>query len=918
MPAPSSREGVATRIQGSIAYKVPADAALRFYQLNPGKSFEEFLRPLLRQQVGEEIRKASFERISGAHRLELEASLNLALGARLRGLGLNLLSVNVDSVRMALSGAVASTQPIPEAKLLVIGLDGADWRIIDPLLRSGKLPTLAKLIRNGVRARLKSVEPILSPVIWTTAATGFLPAQHGILDFLVRDVRTGKDVPVTSRHRRVKAVWNLLSDSGVSVGVIGWWATWPAEFVEGYIVSDRVAYQLFDQSFSSDDSIGGRTFPPDLYRRIRPLIKSPAEIGTAELKRYLRYSNVPNSKLTSDFVSREKELKTVLASTSTYESIAIALSSTGFNSFEAIYFEGIDTVSHLFMPFRAPQRPEISAEDFNTYSQAVDAFYVRQDQILGEILARADPQAGVLIVSDHGFKSESDRPQRESRVNYASAASWHRKVGILIASGGEFRSGVVLQEASILDLTPTILAYFGLPVGEDMQGRPMTDAFRPEFLQAHPITYRPSWETQAPPAAPEASADPEGDRALREKLLALGYLSREGKLTANNLGNALMAEGKVDEALPEFEKAVLAAPRLVMARINLARAYFAKGDSNRARQEVEQALRLDSSSPEASVLLAEIDLVQDRGDAAQQRLEKLVIQEPSMGAAHRLLGQTFLARGDLIHAEAEFQSALIIDPDDAQSLNDLGILERRSGKLEESEVRFRQAIEADPSYFAAISNLATAAMESDNLAEAEKLLERALELAPEDPAVHNNRGNLFLRKGDLDTAASEFRRALELKPHYAEPHNGLGAVYSQRNEQRKAEEEFKESITLDSKSAEPRVNLARLYRAQGRKREAEEELRQFLQGVPGDASASLELGRILLDSGNARESVRVSEVSLKKNPQNFSLWNLQGESRWQVGDRKGAIESFRRSLEMNPFQPEIAARLQEASTGASP
>jgi Tfp pilus assembly protein PilF len=917
-PAPVSREGVASRVRGSLTYGIPAESALRLYQITAGASLADYLRPLLRQEIVKEVRGASFAQISGAHRVELEASLRIALGARLRGLGLSLLSVRVDSVRMALPGAPASREPIPGSKLLVIGLDGADWRVIDPLLRRGQLPTLAKLIQDGVRARLKSVDPILSPVVWTTAATGFLPSEHGILDFLVRDTRTGKEVPVTSRHRKVKAVWNLLSDSGVSVGVIGWWATWPAEYVDGYIVSDRVAYQLFGQNFDRDDVIGGRTFPPDLYQKIRPLVQAPSSVDASELKRYLRYSSRGSAPPSVDFASREKEFKTVLASTSTFEGIALALGSNGFNSFEAIYFEGIDTVSHLFMPFHPPQRPGISSQDFDTFSEAVDAFYARQDQILGEILAKADPGTGIVILSDHGFKSESDRPRGESRINYASAASWHRKYGIFVASGGRFRKGASLSEVSILDLTPTILTYFGLPVGEDMQGRPMTEVFQPEFLQEHPVTYRPSWETQAPPTVAEQLADPEGDKAIREKLLALGYLSREGQLTSNNLGSALLSEGKVDEAIREFESAVHAAPSLVLARINLARAYLLKGDSPKARREVEQALRLDPASSEATLLLAELEFSQENDASAEKRLRNLLRQDPSMSAAHRLLGQVFLSRGETKRAEVEFLQAVSIDPDDAQSQNSLGILLRESGMPEEAESRFRMAIEADPNSFAALSNLATSAMDRDDLAEAERMMERAIAIAPDDPVVRNNRGNLFLRKGEIDKAASEFHRALKQNPRYAAPHNGLGAVHSHKGEARQAEVEFRVAISLDPRFPDPRLNLARLHWGQGKKREAEQDLREYLEVVPREAHASLELGRLLLDSGRARESAELCEASLRDHPANYSLWNLKGESLWQLGRMDGAIDSFRRSLEANPFQPEISARLREAATGVSP
>ena len=76
-----------------------------------------------------------------------------------------------------------------------------------------------------------------SPVIWTTMATGLLPAEHGITDFVV--ATPGGDVPVSSSLRRAPALWNMLSQAGRRVAVLGWWATWPAETVRGVVVTDR-------------------------------------------------------------------------------------------------------------------------------------------------------------------------------------------------------------------------------------------------------------------------------------------------------------------------------------------------------------------------------------------------------------------------------------------------------------------------------------------------------------------------------------------------------------------------------------------------------------------------------------------------------------------------------------------------------
>ena len=136
-----------------------------------------------------------------------------------------------------------SDKPHP---VLIVGWDGADWELLDPMLAADRLPNLASLIHRGASADLWSLKPMISPLIWTSVATGYLPDVHGILDFVRSDPQDGHPVPVTSADRKVPALWNIFSDAGFSVGVVAWWATWPAEKVNGVVVSDRVAYQLGD------------------------------------------------------------------------------------------------------------------------------------------------------------------------------------------------------------------------------------------------------------------------------------------------------------------------------------------------------------------------------------------------------------------------------------------------------------------------------------------------------------------------------------------------------------------------------------------------------------------------------------------------------------------------------------------------
>ncbi len=911
-PRLSSSEGVSVEVVGEVSYRIPAERVLQVHRRAHGDPVGALLHPFLRTAVFEAVRGASFSRISGAHRFELESMLSTRLGPRLREAGLRFLGVRVEAVRVA-AGSLAGVRlrSIPGNRLLVIGLDGADWRVIDPLVAQGKLPHLARLIAGGTRARLRSIEPILSPVVWTTIATGFLPEEHGILDFLVTDTRTGERVPVTSRQRKVRAIWNLLGDAGVAVGIIAWWATWPAEEVDGYLVSDRVAYQLLGQGRLSDRDPKGKAHPPDLFGKIQPLVVLPEAITDRDLAPFVGLEGDAAESWPGRSENRIDEFRTVLAASRTYEGIAQALGSGGFQPFEAIYFEGIDTTSHLFMPFRPPKRPGISAQDYQRFSRAVDAFYVHQDDVIGRLLEKASPGTSVLVISDHGFRSEADRPARESRIGYATAATWHRRYGILIATGGPFRKGATLNEASALDIAPTILAFFGLPIGEDMQGRPIRELFTPEFLKEHPVRYRPSWETGR--FAPAADVvDPAGDQALKEKLLSLGYLSQEGSLSHNNLGNSRLSRGDVEGAIREFLKAVEEAPGFALARVNLGRSYLARGDLALARQALEAAMRLSPDSPEAQLLLANLERVEGKREAAELRLRRVLQLDSSLGEAHKSLALLYQESGRVEMAVEAYRRGIAIDPEDPEGYNNLGVLFREQGRPEEAEVQFRKAIEADSDYAGAYNNLALISMDRQEWDKAEQQLRQALERSPDDPTIHNNLGNLHFRRERPEQAEAEYRRALELRPRYAEPHNGLGAIRGMRGDRAGEIEAYRQAVEADPSYADGWFNLGLALEKSGRTSEAEETIRKVLALEPARVDAVAALSRLLIARGRPEEAVGVCRDAIAARDDRADLWNLLGEAAMAAGDGRAAAEAFRSSLTRNPDQPAVRRRLREA------
>ena len=124
-------------------------------------------------------------------------------------------------------------------KVLLIGWDSADWKIINPLLEAGLMPALDQLINQGVMGNIATLVPAISPILWNSIATGKLAQKHGILGF-VEPRPDGSGIrPVSSTSRKCKAIWNILSQAGFRSHVVGWFASHPAEPINGTCVSNH-------------------------------------------------------------------------------------------------------------------------------------------------------------------------------------------------------------------------------------------------------------------------------------------------------------------------------------------------------------------------------------------------------------------------------------------------------------------------------------------------------------------------------------------------------------------------------------------------------------------------------------------------------------------------------------------------------
>ncbi len=259
----------------------------------------------------------------------------------------------------AVSRALARRPDLAKGRVIVLGLDGCDPDLVAEKIAAGKAPNFQRLRDEGAFGPIRSQQPMLSPLLWNTVATGQYPTEHGVLDFMVRaESDPKKRETATSRHRQVEAIWDIAGRYGTQVGVVAWLASHPAEKVNGFMVSERVellAY-LFNQRIEPSDE--GKTWPPDLLEEIQPLRRRPADIPYSEMKPFLAMTEEEYAAAcrTDEFTdpNRPNDVRLTYAAADNFRRIAEHLYRERKPRLTCVYFEMLDAISHFCMAYREP------------------------------------------------------------------------------------------------------------------------------------------------------------------------------------------------------------------------------------------------------------------------------------------------------------------------------------------------------------------------------------------------------------------------------------------------------------------------------------------------------------------------------------------------------------------------------------
>jgi Flp pilus assembly protein TadD len=606
----------------------------------------------------------------------------------------------------------------PGRPVLFVGLDGADWQLLDSYVAAGRMPVLAGLVREGRSGVLTTLQPPLSPLVWTTMMTGVSPVEHGILDFTRRSPSTGALEPITSDERRVPAVWNVATWAGRAVAVFGLWATFPAEPVRGLLVADRFS------SFTSRDTTPppGVVYPAAQEEWARAALAAvEAETDLAALRAYLpdlTATELDGARTRPDpFADPVSGLLRVLVETRAYHRLAGEWIARERPALAVVYFQGTDTVGHLFAPFAPPRQPGVSEADFARYSGVPERYFAEVDRLLGEYRRLAEDAGAVLVIaSDHGFHWREGRPTALSSAAAATAGRWHREEGMYLLWGPGIASAADRGRGTVGQVAATLLTLLGLPPGTGMEP-PLTgisDAGDP----APALEYRAFYQPPAPAAA--QAADSAADAEAVARLRALGYIGasegrdtradgdRSGTRTAaswNNEGLLWRGRGETARAAVAFEQALALEPGHAAALSNLSDLLAASGgDAGRADELLLAAFA--AGLPDGAERIAERALAATRagdGPRAQALLDRALSGKGTKAAAGAATSRLWLLRG-----------------------------------------RFR--------------------LEAQQCREAFGDFERAAGLAPADPVAPASAGLALLCLGDEGGAARQLRRSLDLDP----------------------------------------------------------------------------------------------------------------------------------------------------------
>lgn len=639
-----------------------------------------------------------------------------------------------------------SSSSSSKRRVLLIGWEGGDWQLIEPLIDAGEMPHLSEMTERGVMGNLSTSLPMVCPTLWSSIATGVFGNHHGILTPIEPDGR-GDVRPVQSTSRRRKAIWNILSQNGLRIAVVGWPATHPVEPIDGIIVSDRYSHTTGPAAdlWPADNHT---IHPRELHDNLMALRVRPEHLTGVQLASFVPLLE----KIDIEKDHRVAAIAAALAQAASIQQAATWIAQNSEWDLLAVHFGMIGALCHGFLKYQSPCAEGVEDGDAERYGQVVSTAYKLQDMMLGRLLALAGPDTLVMVVSDHGFnqnpssveqKTDAD-PSREVSSRRPTGYHQHyRREAVICAAGPGVKADELVLGARLTNIAPTILAYLGLAVPRDMEGRVLNNMFDQPLDVKSIESYEPSHDRDGvhPRGLYE---DPWAAQEILDHFVSLRLLSLD------------------PSAAPALETCVK------QRDLNLAEILTHRGQSEEALTMYRKAFKRDDSFPSrVPIIQCLIDL--QRFEEAQTELETVTTLLPYSANVDRLWAMFYAARGDIESAVTYLDRAAKYGADNTAALGphaaeQFGWIALRLGQWERAKNFFESALERDSQSAISHDGIGIALLRLGNIEASVAHHMQSVHLLYYRSQGHVHLGEALMAAGQLDRAIRAFEAADMLDP----------------------------------------------------------------------------------------------------------------------------------------------------------
>ena len=587
-------------------------------------------------------------------------------------------------------------------RVAVFAIDGADWELLSEMMTDDRMPNLEAMVKGGASASVQTIQPTVSPLLWTTAATGVSPDRHGVVDFFDRE-RAG--APVDSRTRHVPALWDIATAFGRSSGVVNWWTSWPPTSPAAFIYDSPTARS------------SAMIFPESYAANVRTLETPAATIGFGQIARFMNINSSEFQRAVSAGGESDPVVvfRNVLSKTWSDHRTALQLYQNTRPALMMVNYDGTDAVNHLFAPFHPPFREGIDETNYRKYWPTVANYYSEVDRLLGEWLRILPSDTTVVLVSAHGMRWGKERPR--AIPEGTSALSTHRNPGFAVFFGNAVAPSLQRRAISVYDITPTVLSLLGLPKSHEMSGNTVQWAFKNVAPIENVAIASYSDIIDFSPRAAAGASEPQSYRAVLQKIGHLNDPNRvsipvledpvEGGTVSsqqwglyayyNNLGVQLRQQKKLADASEAFAKAIDLNPTRPTPYLNLAIVMMERNQFTVANEMFERALERGMPNAERyfvdfSALYVQRDLI-SRATSLLMKGRELFPQSYLIASN---LGSALCSAKRYTEGQAELERALGLRPTSTTVLNNLAIIYVKRKEYGRALDYFNRSLSVEP------------------------------------------------------------------------------------------------------------------------------------------------------------------------------------------------------------------------------